>query len=103
AISSYFHDGESDVVIVRNVQPIGADPAGNLRAAFDQVAGNRGPGNMIVVVHRPAEMCDTRRDGETWIGHAAGDDNIGAAIERVDDRRGADVSVGGDKRVEHAG
>ena len=50
---------------------------------------------------RPAELVAQRRHRQRGVGRAAGDDDVRAARERLDDRRGADVRVGRQHAVAH--
>ena len=61
-----FDDRKSDVRGVGHVEPVGADAAGDLRAAFDQMAGDRRAGQSIEFIVAPAEVMDagaTTSDG----------------------------------------
>src|SRR5262249_20428827 len=99
AVISNFDYWKPDVAVVGNIQPIRADPARHLGAAFDQMPGDRGAGEFFVVISGPLEMRDTRCDREARIGNPAGDDDVCAELERLDDRSSADVRVGGDETV----
>ena len=71
--------------------------AGRLRAALDDVAGGDGAGQAIPVVALPAEAPRRRADDQRRVGDAAGDDDVGAAPERLGDAPAAEVRVGGQR------
>ena len=68
--------------------------AGGLDAAFDHVAGDHGPGEAVVVGSAPAEVRGRGPDRHRGVGHPAGDDDVRAVVEAVDDAPGAQVGVG---------
>ncbi len=74
--------------------------AGGLDAAFDHVSGDDGTGQLLIVGPSPAEMCGRGPDGHRCVGDPAGDDDVGAAVETVDNAPGAQVGVGGQWRTE---
>ncbi len=95
AIGLGFDDGVADVRHVGNVLPIHlAVAAGTLRAAFDDVAGDRARREFVVIVGLPAEAVDHGRERERGIGGAAGDHDVRAGSQRFGQREGADVGVG---------
>ena len=51
--------------------------------------------NQIPVVQRPAERVDHAGQKQRAIGDAAGQHDVGAAVERFDDRLGTEIRVGG--------
>ena len=74
--------------------------AGRLGAALEDVAGDGGAGEGVVVGRRPAEVRGRRADDERGVGDPAGDDDVGAGVETGDDPPGAEVGVGGQRRAE---
>ncbi|MNS84066.1 hypothetical protein D3C72_1178780 [compost metagenome] len=50
AVGADFHDRKADVLVIRHFAPIGEIAAGALRAAFDDVPGERSLGEFVVVV-----------------------------------------------------
>ena len=68
--------------------------AGRLNPAFDDVARGHGTGETVVIVAGPAEVRGGRPDDDRCVGHPAGDDDVGAAFEAVDDAPRAEVGVG---------
>ena len=68
--------------------------AGHLRAALHQVADAAALSEQSVVERIPAELVDHRRDEDRRIGDAAGDDDLRAGLQRLDDRLGAEVHLG---------
>ena len=72
----------------------GVVAAGCLGAALDDMAGNRGTGEGVEVGTSPPEVGRRRTDDERGVGDAAGDHDVGAALEAGDDAPGAEVGVG---------
>ena len=104
AVGVAFDDRIADVREVGNVLPIvEAVAARALRAAFDDVAGDDSRGESIPVVAGPAELVAQRRHRERGVGRAAGDDDVRAARERLDDRHRADVRVGRQHAIANGG
>src|SRR5271165_2547502 len=94
AIRFGFDDGIADVREIGHVLPAcGAVSAGTLRAALDDVAGNDSRRETIPIVRFPIETLDHGREGESGIGAAAGDDDVGAGCERLGEREGSNVGV----------
>ena len=94
-----FDDRIADVGEIGNRLPVvEAVAARALRAALDDVAGDDAGGEAVPVVGLPAELVAERRHRERRIGRPAGDDDVGALRERLDDRHGPDVGV----RRQHA-
>src|SRR5690606_1110238 len=96
-------DGEADLGHVRDGLPVGEVAAGGLRAALEDVAGDGAGGHPVPVVLGPAELVDHRGEGEAGVGRPPGDDDIGAALERLDDGAGAEVGVRAHDAVAHGG
>ena len=82
---------------------IGEIAAGDLARAFEQVADQRAAAEHRPVVHRPAEFGDQRRHEDRRVRRAAGDHDVRAALQRLDDRGDADIGVGGNDAVAHRG
>ena len=53
----------------------------------------------IPVVPGPPELVDEGPEGESGVGRAAGDDDVGAGAERLGDRPGPEIGVGGDDAI----
>ena len=88
-------DGKAHAVPARrHLLPVREVAAGGLAAAFDQMPGERAGGEAVPVLGRPAELVDQRAQGHGAVDHAAGDDDIGARIQRRRDRERAEVGVG---------
>ncbi|CKS08887.1 Uncharacterised protein [Mycobacterium tuberculosis] len=68
--------------------------AGGLDSAFDHVPGHHGAGQSVVVGAAPAEVRGRRPDDHRGVGDPAGDHDVGAALEAVDDAPCAQVGVG---------
>ncbi len=87
---------------------VGEIAAGDLGAAFQQVAGHGGAGQPVPVVQCPAEVGQGRPQGERGVGHAAGDHDVGAGAQGLGDGGRTDVGVGADhgpsaQRLAHLG
>ena len=76
--------------------------AGGLRAAFDDVAGEAAGGQQIVVGRRPAELVDQRAERHRAVDAAAGNDDVGARVERLRDGEGAEVGIGAEDALAEA-
>ncbi len=85
AIIAAFDDGKAHVVPAGHLVPVGCDAAGDLRAAFDEMAGKASRREAVIVVRRPAEGMHERAKGDGRIDAAAGDDDVGACFERRGD------------------
>src|SRR5690606_34444460 len=66
-------------------------------AALDDVAGDHCAGEGVPVVAGPAVVPGRRPADHGGVGGAAGDDDVGAGVERLDDAPAAEVGVGGDE------
>ena len=102
AIGSRFDDGITDVGHVRDALPVlEAVAAAALRAAFDDVSRDRPRCNTIPCVRRPPKGVHQRSQREPGVSHAPRDDDLGAALQRLHHRRGAEVGVRGKDAVAH--
>ena len=68
--------------------------AGRLRAALDDVAGGDGAGQPVPIVACPAEAPGRRAHDQRGVADPPGDDDVGAAAERLGDAPAAEVGVG---------
>ncbi len=73
---------------------VGEVAAAHLAGAFEQVPGQRALAQALPVVHRPAEGVDGRREHQRRVGDTAGDDDVGALRQRVDQRLRAQIGIG---------
>src|SRR3546814_12044997 len=87
-------------IAVADRLPVREVAAGALRAAFDDVTGQRAGGELVVVVLAPAEFVHQRTEHHSRIDTAASDDHIGASRQRLPDRDRAEVRVPRDRRSE---
>src|SRR5205085_1617724 len=71
----------------------GVVATGRLRAALDDVPGDDRSRERVPVVALPAVMPRRGPDHDGGIGHASGDDDVGASPERVGDAPPAEVRV----------
>ena len=71
--------------------------AGGLRAALQDVARDHRRSEPVPVRPAPAEVPRRRPDHDRRVRDARGNDDVGAAVERLDDAPGAEVSVGRDR------
>ena len=78
-------DRKPDPLVAFHERPVGEVPACALRAALDDVAGDDSGGHAIPIVRRPAELEHHRRQRHGCVSYAPGDDDVGAALERLDD------------------
>ena len=100
AVGACFDDGIADVGEIGNRSPVVQTVAARaLRAALDDVPGDDAGGELIPARRAPAELVAKRRHRERGVGRAAGDDDVRAALERLDDRHRADVRVGGEHAI----
>jgi len=99
-----FHDRVTDVREVGNPFPVrqAVAPAA-LRAAFDRMACDRPCGEEIPGIGPPPEGVNQGREGEPGVGDASRHDDVRAAAQRLHDRPGAEIGVGGDDPVAHVG
>lgn len=79
----------------------GVVPAGGLGAALQDVPGDDGPGEGVVVVRPPAEVGGGGAGDEGGVGDPAGDDDIGPGAQTGGDTVAAEVGVGGEEPVGH--
>ncbi|MNL23555.1 hypothetical protein D3C87_1449490 [compost metagenome] len=80
--------------VVGHIAPIGEVATGALRAAFDDVPGQRSLGQFVVVVPRPVELMHQRGADHRAVDHAPGDHNVRPQTQGFDDARRAEVGVG---------
>ena len=73
--------------------------AGGMHAAFEQVPDERGSADPVPVVECPPELVADRRDEQRRIGEPPADDELRVLLEAIDDRLGAEVSVGANHAV----
>ena len=78
------------------VAGVGKVAAGDLRAAFEQMARHGGAGQAVPVVGRPAVVRHGRAQHQRWVGHAAADHDVGPGAQRIGNGLRADVGVGAD-------
>ena len=73
--------------------------AGRLGPALDDVPGDDRAGQRVPVVPPPAVMPGGRPQRQGGVGDPAGDDDVGAAAQRLGDAPSAEVGVGGEHRA----
>ncbi len=77
---------------MRNGPPVARVVAAEtLARAFEEVADEDARGQPVPVVEAPAVLVHERREEQRCVGDAAGDDDVGALRERVDDRARTEV------------
>ena len=81
------------MLVVRHLLPVGEIAAGALRAAFDDVPGEGGLGQSVVVVPGPAELVHQGGADHRAVDHPAGDHDVRAQAQGLDDARRAEVGV----------
>jgi len=82
---------------------VGEIPAGQLRAAFEQMADAAAGTQPRPVVGGPAEFEHQRREKQRRVGDATGDHNPGAGLQGGDDRLGAEIGFGRHQRGRQIG
>ena len=83
--------------VAGQVEEAGEVAAGGLGAALDDVTGDHGTGQLVVLLGRPAEPPDRRPDHDRGVGDPPGDHDVGAGLERAGDAERAEVGVGGER------
>ena len=68
--------------------------ARGLRAALEHVSGHDGTGQRIVVRDVPAVVRGSGTEDERGVGHATGDHDVGARLQRSGDAEATEVGVG---------
>lgn len=98
AVLVEFGEGEAGAVQAGGgvVGEEGVVAAGGLGAAFEDVSGDDGSGEAVVVVGCPAEVGDGGSGDEGGVGDASGDDDVGAFAEAGGDADAAEVGVRGE-------
>src|SRR5581483_1442570 len=84
---------EADAGDVRHVVEEGVVPARALRTALEDVPGDDPGGEAVPVVALPAELPRRGPEGQRGVRDARADDDVGAALERLDDAPRAEVRV----------
>ncbi|MNQ75651.1 hypothetical protein D3C85_904550 [compost metagenome] len=103
AIGLDFDDGEADVLVIRHRFPVGEVATGALGATLDQVAGEGGLGQLVVVAPGPTELVDQGGADHRTVHHPASDDDIGALFQRGHYARRAQVGVDRDAQGRQRG
>ncbi|MND63264.1 hypothetical protein D3C80_545700 [compost metagenome] len=105
AVFGNFRDRETEAGEIGNIllAGFGVITAGDLTAAFQQVADGRALADLVPIVLRPAELMDLRGQEHRRIGNAAGDDDIRTIGKCLDHGGGTHIGVGGDEHAGHAG
>jgi hypothetical protein len=93
AVFFRLHDRQAHPAEALHEGPIGKVASGALRTALDDVPGDNARGHAIPIGGRPAEFEHHGREGHRRVGHASGDDHVGAAFERLHDSSGAQIRV----------
>jgi hypothetical protein len=89
-------DREAEIVRVGQVEPVGEGAAGDLGAAFQEVP-DQGPGRkLVVVLAAPSELVNQRTQRQGAVHHAASQHDVSPTPQRLGDREGAKIGVGGD-------
>ena len=100
AVGAGFDDRVADVGQVGDPFPVAQTiPATALRSALDDVPSDRPGGDPIPRIGCPPERMHQRPQRQTCVGHAPCDHDLRAALQRLDDRGGAEVGVGGEHPV----
>jgi len=91
-IGTHFSDGITDIDHVGDFPPPREVTAGTLRAAFQNVTGDRPECEKIRLL--PPELIHHRGQDQSGIGAAPGDDDLRALLQSLGDSRGWEVNVG---------
>lgn len=91
-----FADWEADGFPIGHVAPIGKGAARDLRAAFEQMAGQCARRQQIEILRAPAELVDQRSQDHRAVHHPSGDDDVRALRQRRRDRERTEIGVGAD-------
>ena len=81
--------------VVRHVLPVSEVAASALRATLDDVAGEGGVGQFVMILPGPAELMDQRCTDHCAVDHSAGDDDISAQSQRFDNARCTEIRIDG--------
>src|SRR5262249_37025994 len=104
AIGLGLDDRVADVGQVGDGLPIDlAVAARALRAALDNVSGDRPGSELVELVRLPAEAMDHRGESERGVGGASGDHHLRAGSERFGEGERADVRVGAEDAIAYRG
>ena len=89
----------------RHVGETRGHPARARACAFEDVADGDRRGNPVRMrgVVFPAERMHDRADVDAIVGNPAGDHDVGARVQRLDDARGVDIGVGSDHAAANGG
>jgi hypothetical protein len=72
---------------------IGEVPAAELPRALEEVPDDGTSRDAVAVVETPLEVMNERRDEQRWVGDAPGDDDLGAARKRREERVRSQIGV----------
>ena len=70
-------------------------PPLRLSTALDDVAGDRSGGDAVPIVELPAELVHQRSERQARVGQPAADNDVRTFAQRLDERGGAEIDVGG--------
>ena len=94
AVGTRLDDGKADIRHIGYRLPVErAVPAGALRAALDDVSGDGSGGQAVPIVRQPAELMDQRRQRQRRVGRSAGNDDVRAGLQRLDERERSEIDV----------
>ncbi|MNS13501.1 hypothetical protein D3C72_450970 [compost metagenome] len=103
AVGRHLGDGVADAGQVGNRVPVALEvPSAGLARALEQMPDDDALSQLVQVRGRPAERVDERGQKERGVRHAAGDDDVGVGLKGLDDRPGAQVSVGEEQAIAHS-
>ncbi len=81
-------------LVARQLEEAGEVAAGRLRAALEDVPGDRGAGQGVVRRRCPAEVRDRRPDDQGCVGDPSGHNHVGASRQRRRDTEATQVGMG---------
>lgn len=84
---------------VGHILPVGEQRARPLRPAFEDMAGKRAGGQLVIIVDGPAKFMHQRAERQRGIHHAASDHHVRSEGQSAGDRRCAQIGIGRDDGV----
>ena len=90
-----FADGDriADLLVDREIEPVGEEATGGLRRALEQMADQAAGREQVVVVNGPAEVVHQRPERQGAVDASACDDDVCALRQRRRDGLGTEVGV----------
>jgi hypothetical protein len=93
AVCFGFDDGETHAAVGFHQRPVSKVAAGALRTTLDDVPGHDASRHVIPIGRGPSELKHHRRERDSGIGDATGDNHVSAAFERLYDSSGTKIRI----------